>query len=77
MDAMTPLGRLIQTRRKERGLTLEALSECTGVMIQTISAIERGGSKRPRFETLNALAKPLELTMNDLADPESALLQPA
>lgn len=77
MTAMTPLGQLIQTRRKERGLTLEALSEMTGVMVQTISAIERGGSKRPRFETLNALAQPLELTMAELADPASALLQPA
>lgn len=77
MPAMTPLGQLIQTRRKERTLTLEALSELTGVMVQTISAIERGASKRPRFETLNALAGPLELTMAELADPESALLVPA
>lgn len=75
MDAMTPLGSLIQTRRSDLKLTLADLSEQTGLLVQTINAIERGASKRPRFETLYALAKPLGLTMEELA--AVAYIEPA
>lgn len=73
MEAMTPLGKLIQGRRHELGMTLQDISDKTGLSVQTINAIERGGSKRPRFETLYPIARALDLAIEDLA---SAVYEP-
>lgn len=67
MEAMTRLGRRIQNRRTELGLTLAALSERSGVLPQTINAIERGVSRQPRIDTLSRLADALELNRYELA----------
>lgn len=67
MTAMTRLGRRIQTRRTELGLTLAVLSERSGVLPQTINAIERGVSRQPRIDTLSRLADALQLDRYELA----------
>ena len=60
--------------RKERGLTLEAVSVLAGVDIGTISRIERGLSE-PRPETVVKLARGLgvrALRMRDILQPPTA-----
>lgn len=60
MEPMTPLGKKVQDRRSELGLTLAELSERSGLLPQTINAIERGASRQPRHDTLYRLATALE-----------------
>jgi transcriptional regulator with XRE-family HTH domain len=67
LDAMTPLGRLIQNRRKALGWTLAELSFRTGVLPQTINAIERGVSRQPRYETLHKIAFALGVSVEEMA----------
>lgn len=80
MNAMTPLGRRIQQRRKELELTLDALAARTGLLPQTINAIERGTSKQPRLATLRPLARALDEDLTELAalayEEESAISAP-
>ena len=60
MEAMTSLGKKVQKRREELNLTLAELSERSGLLPQTINAIERGASRQPRYDTLHRLAAALE-----------------
>ena len=52
--------------RERRGLTRKALSESTGLTVQAIANIEVG-RRKPAFETLVALAKALEVSLDALA----------
>ncbi len=49
------LGNRLRTERKRRKLTLQAVSEQTGVSVATLSRIERGGSQTINSDTLVAL----------------------
>lgn len=50
--------------RNEKGLTLKALSEISGVPQRTIEDLEARGDGR--FSTLKKLAKALEVTLDEL-----------
>ncbi|UCR89033.1 helix-turn-helix domain-containing protein [Mycetocola spongiae] len=57
---LTTIGSQVRTLRKERGLTLNALSETTGLSPAIVSQIERGLAN-PSFTTLAQLAHGLEI----------------
>ena len=53
-------GQNVANRRKELGLSQEALAEATGVTVETISHIERG-IHGPRFGLIEKLEKVLDI----------------
>ncbi|WP_063746645.1 ATP-binding protein [Catenuloplanes japonicus] len=55
-------GDRLRALRRDAGLTLEQLSEASGVSDRTISDMERGHSRAPQARTLAALADGLRLT---------------
>ena len=55
------LGALLRRFRKEAGLTQEALAERALLSVRTVSDIESGAQRRPRADTLEALAEALGL----------------
>lgn len=58
------LGKQIRIHRQAQGLTLEQLSELSGVDVGTISALENRGSKRSQYAS--KLAKGLGMTLEAL-----------
>ena len=61
------LGMRIREVRKLRGLSQERLAEKVGVEPKQISRIE-GGKSAPSLDTLEAIAKNLQVEMKDLLD---------
>ncbi|WP_229068586.1 helix-turn-helix domain-containing protein [Actinoplanes sp. DH11] len=59
------LGPLLRRMRVAAGLTLEQLSEASGVSDRAIGDMERGVSRGPRASTVAALADALRLTAGD------------
>lgn len=59
---------IINKLKKEKGLTNEALSLQSGVPLGTLSKITSGITKDPKLETLKALAKVLDCTLDDFDD---------
>ena len=59
--------RLEQLRRSQF-LSVRRLAELAKVKPNTISDIERGRTRLPRRETMQALAKALGVSLSDLAD---------
>ena len=55
----------IRARRKEKGLSREELAEMIGVSLNSIRFYEEG-RRRPTIETLEKLAKALDVKMDDL-----------
>src|SRR5437667_263570 len=60
------VGKKIQTLRLEKGLTLPQLAEKANVSKGFLFQIEDDGKTNPSLETLNKLAKALEITLADL-----------
>ncbi|MDQ0727864.1 helix-turn-helix domain-containing protein [Microbacterium sp. W4I20] len=63
-----PFGTLLRRRRQHADLTIERLSERSGVSPRTIGDIERGKSIGPQRRTVIALADGLELTGQERAE---------
>lgn len=63
-----PFGNLLRHRRQHADLTIERLSERSGVSPRTISDIERGKSIGPHRRTVIALADGLGLAEHDRAE---------
>lgn len=61
------LGMRVREVRKLRGLSQEKLAEKVGVDPKQISRIE-GGKSAPSFETLEAIARSLQVEMKDILD---------
>lgn len=59
---------IINELRKSKGLTSEQLSNQSGVPIGTLNKILSGVTKDPKLETLKALAKVLDCSLNDFDD---------
>ena len=59
------LGDRLQWFRRLAGLSQEALAERAGIGVATIAALEEGRRKRPYPNTMDALAKALELAPAD------------
>ena len=68
MNTMAPppdIGKIVKDARKSLGLTLERLSDRTGVSRSMLSAIERG-TANPTFSIVWALAQSLGLDLSVL-----------
>ena len=61
------LGMRVREVRKLRGLSQERLAEKVGIDPKQISRIE-GGRSAPSFETLESIARDLQVEMKDLLD---------
>ncbi|MEU0134042.1 XRE family transcriptional regulator [Streptomyces sp. NPDC006296] len=66
LDAvLTGVGPRLRRLRKDRGVTLAALSEVTGISVSTLSRLESGG-RRPSLELLLPIARAHEVPLDDL-----------
>ncbi|MFD5149342.1 helix-turn-helix domain-containing protein [Streptomyces sp. NPDC058401] len=65
LDAIGPRLRAL---RRERGLTLEALSQATGISVSTLSRLE-SGKRRPTLELLIPLARTHRVALDQLVAP--------
>ncbi|WP_294500344.1 helix-turn-helix transcriptional regulator [uncultured Gemmiger sp.] len=72
------LGMLIQQKRRQAGLTIDELSERSGVPKGTLNKILNGITRDPQLETVKALARALGCTLEDFDDSPRprALTQP-
>ena len=72
------LGRLVQQKRRQAGLTIDELSERSGVPKGTLNKILNGITRDPQLETVKALARALGCTLEDFDDSPRprALTQP-
>lgn len=59
---------IINKLKKEKGLTNEKLSELSKVPLGTLAKITSGITKDPKLETLKALARVLECSLEDFDD---------
>ncbi|HHV63856.1 MAG TPA: helix-turn-helix transcriptional regulator [Peptococcaceae bacterium] len=59
---------IITKLRKEKGLTLKQLSEKSGVPLGTLNKIVNGITKDPKLDTLKAISKVLDCTLDDFDD---------
>lgn len=66
---MRNLGHILQSIRKDKGLTLSQLEFFSGINKSTISRIESNDSS-PTIETLLKICDALEISMIDLFDKE-------
>jgi transcriptional regulator with XRE-family HTH domain len=72
------LGARIRTRREERGLSLSALAEQSGVSKGYCSQLENGGATNPSVDTLSRIADALGVALPDLlGEPRQAEHDPA
>ncbi|WP_294379136.1 helix-turn-helix domain-containing protein [uncultured Clostridium sp.] len=61
---MNTIGEILRNNRESNNLTLKQLSSISGVGPSTISDIENGKAKHPRMDTLEKLAKALNVPVN-------------
>lgn len=57
---------ILTARRKEKGMSLDALVEASGVPKGTVAKIMSGHSRNPGIEALKAITYALDLTLEDL-----------
>lgn len=62
---ITDIGPKLRTLRRERGLTLEALSETTGISVSALSRLE-SGKRRPTLDLLLPLARAHRVALDQL-----------
>ncbi|WP_382303631.1 helix-turn-helix domain-containing protein [Herbiconiux sp. UC225_62] len=67
-DEQSAVGLLLRTYRQQRDLTIENLSETSGISVRTISDIERGVSAGPQQRTVAALADALRLSAEERSE---------
>jgi transcriptional regulator with XRE-family HTH domain len=64
-DVLAAVGPRLRALRTERGITLTALSESTGISVSTLSRLESGG-RRATLELLLPLARAYRVPLDDL-----------
>ena len=74
---MSSIGKIIESRRKELGLTLEEVGNAVGVGKSTVKKWETGYISNMRRDRINALAKILQLNPNVLIDEKSESFSPS
>ncbi|MEU9774340.1 XRE family transcriptional regulator [Streptomyces sp. NPDC047968] len=62
---LNEVGPRLRRMRKERGATLGALSEATGISVSTLSRLESGG-RRPSLELLLPIARAHQVPLDEL-----------
>lgn len=67
---------IINELKKKKGLTSEQLSDKSGVPLGTLNKILNGTTKDPKLETLKALARVLECSLDDFDDTNKKLKKP-
>lgn len=60
------LGEKIKALRKQKGFTQEELAIKAGVAYTTLTKVENKAIKNPSFETVAAIAKGLEVSLDEL-----------
>src|SRR6266567_3600849 len=63
----TPFGALLKRYRMAAGLTQEALAERASLSTRTVSDLERGLSRAPRYDTLELLTRAMNLEASQRA----------
>jgi len=64
--ASNRIGVNIKKIRAEKGYSLEKIARLADLSLNTIVKIENGVNQNPTFETLQKIAKALEVKMDDL-----------
>jgi len=64
--ASNKIGVNIKKIRAEKGCSLEKIARLADLSLNTIVKIENGVNQNPTFETLQKIAKALEVKMDDL-----------
>ena len=69
---------IINTIKKEKGLTNAQISAMSGVTLSTLDKITSGANTNPKLDTLQAICRVLGCTLNDFADmPQSTKKSPS
>ena len=63
---LSTIGKNIRRHRKKLGLSQDKLSKLAEVAYNTIVKIESGENQNPTIETLQKIAKALEVSVDDL-----------
>lgn len=64
--ASNKIGVNIKKIRAEKGYSLEKIARLADLSLNTIVKVESGVNQNPTFETLQKIAKALEVKMDDL-----------
>ncbi|WP_434600644.1 helix-turn-helix domain-containing protein [Streptomyces sp. A5-4] len=64
-DVLNGVGPRLRKLRKDRGSTLAALAEATGISVSTLSRLESGG-RRPSLELLLPIARAHQVPLDEL-----------
>jgi transcriptional regulator with XRE-family HTH domain len=63
---MSTIGKNIKRRRQEKGLSQDKLSKLADLSLNTVVKIELDDSPNPTIETVQRIAKALEVSVDDL-----------
>ena len=63
---ISPIGKNIRKLRKQRGLSQDRLSKLADISYNTVIKLESGGITNPSIDTLQKLAKALDVGVDDL-----------
>jgi transcriptional regulator with XRE-family HTH domain len=63
---MSTIGKNIKRRRQEKGLSQDKLSKLADLSLNTVVKIELDDSSNPTIETVQRIAKALEVSVDDL-----------
>ena len=69
---MDSIGNILSNNRKSKKMTLKELASLSGVGPSTISDIETGKAKHPRMDTLEKLAKALDISVGIFFDCDAS-----
>lgn len=64
--SITRIAKNIKKIRKERGISQDKLSKLADVAYNTIIKIESGAIQNPTIETMQKIAKALDVSLDDL-----------
>ena len=63
---MSTIGKNIKRYRQDKGLSQDKLSKLADLSLNTVVKIELGESPNPTIETIQRIAKALEVSVDDL-----------
>jgi transcriptional regulator with XRE-family HTH domain len=66
---MESIGQTVRRLRTNRQMTQQALAMAAGLSVSVVSQLEQGSNNDPRMSTLKALAKALDVTVDELVSP--------